>query len=373
VANIPVFEPYLVGNEVSHVTRALTERHLSGTSPIIDEFEKGFARFCGSSHAVAVANGTVALHLATLALGLKPGDEVILPDFTIISDVLAITLTGATPVFVDVSPTDWCIDIEKVKAAITPKTVGIIAVHMYGQACDMDALGVLAREKKLWIIEDAAQGQGGFWKDQPLGSIGDIGTFSFYANKLITTGEGGAVISRQKDLIDEMKLQRNLGFDPEPSRRFIHTRLSNNYRMSGLQAALGLGQLEKVDLLIAERERVRTQYREAFGNCEGFTLPIADPRCRAAFWMCAVCLDDEARISIEELQGALRKEGIDSRRFFYPLHRQPALAGLHQQKDQAFPTSDRLFERGLYLPSSSLLTWEQIKLITATFQGLLRT
>jgi perosamine synthetase len=368
VENIPVFEPSLAGNEWEWVKKALDHNHLSGTSPVVNAFEERFAAFCQTRFSVATCNGTAALHLAMLALDLKPGDEVILPNFTIISDAIAVTLCGATPVFVDVSSKDWCMNVKKLDEAVHSRTKGILLVHMFGQSCDMDAISAFARSKNLWVVEDAAQAQGGTWNQKPLGSLATAGTFSFYANKLITTGEGGAVATNDEALYKKLKIAVNLGFDPEPSKRFIHVQLTHNYRMSSLQAALGLAQMERVDEIVKEREQLRTYYRDAFGEWRGFSLPVPDPRCQPSFWMCAVCLDPDTNITIPRLQQKLLEKGIETRRFFYPLHRQPALSQFHRQRESAFPVSERLFDRGIYLPSSSRLSWQQVSYIVETFK-----
>lgn len=368
---IPVFAPLLFGTEWEFIKKALDERNISGTSPVVDQFEAALSKYFECRHAVAVSNGTTALHVATQALDLKPGDEVIMPDFTIISNPLAVTLCGAKPVFVDVNEKDWCIDVSKIAAAITPRTRGIMAVHMYGNACDMDALTELCRRHGLWLIEDAAQAQDGKWNNVRLGTIGDVGTFSFYSNKLITTGEGGAVITGKSELSERMKRIRNLGFDADPAKRFIHSELASNYRMSSLQAAMGLGQVARIQELVEKRNQVRNYYRDAFGTPKGFRVAIPDARCSPSFWTCSVVLDDDTRITVPDVQRLLAEKGIETRRFFFPLHLQPALAGLHDQMEQSFPISEKLFQKGLYLPSSSLLTWEQVQTIAYHFEQFL--
>jgi perosamine synthetase len=372
VGNIPVFEPSLFGNEWEFVKQALDENQLSGTSPVVREFETRFAEFVGVKYCVAAANGTAALHLAMLALDLQPGDEVLIPDFTIISNALAVTLCGATPVFVDVSSKDWCINVQKIREAITPRTKGIIPVHMFGVSCDMDVLREIAREKNLWVVEDAAQAQSATWNGARLGSLGDMGTFSFYANKLITTGEGGAVTTNDETLYKKLKVAVNLGFDPEPTKRFIHQKLTHNYRLSSLQAALGISQLTHARELIQNRERTKSFYRDAFGEPKGYWLPQPDPKCEPSFWMCAVCLDPAVNVTIPRLQQKLTEKGIETRRFFYPLHRQPALSKYHQQREAAFPVTERLFDRGIYLPSSANLSFETVSMIVDNFHGALR-
>ena len=350
---------------------ALDGIQISGLAPVVRDFESLFAKFCEVPHCVAVANGTAALHAALLALDVKPGDEVIAPNSTIISNALAVTLTGATPVFVDVSEGDWCLDVTQIERAITPRTVGIQAVHLFGKACDMDALAALASKHSLWLLEDAAQAQGATWQGKKLGSLGDIGTFSFYANKLITTGEGGAVVTKDAALKDKLCVIRNLGFNSDPSRRFIHETLSHNYRLSGLQAAMGVAQVEAVSDLVSRRQKVFAMYQDCFGEPDGFALQTCDPRCTPAFWMMAVRLAPDAKTTVPELTEKLAAKGIETRRLFYPLHRQPVLEQYHSQKEDLFPVSDLLFKTGIYLPSASSLSWAEVQYVVAAFRECL--
>lgn len=351
----------MLGTEKEWVTRALDETFIGGTSPIVSQFEKSFAEFRGVPHAVAVSNGTAALHVALLALGIGPGDEVIVPDMTIISDAVGVVLCGATPVFIDVSPNDYCLDVKKIEAAITSRTKAILAVHMYGNACDMDFLQKIAAEKRILLVEDTAQAMDSRWKEKELGTFGAAATYSFYPNKLITTGEGGAVTCQDSAIASKAKVITNLGFDPDPDRRFIHAYFSNNYRLSGLQAAMGMAQLEGIEKLKKMRRRVREMYVEALTPMKGISLAKPDPRSTPSFWMQTVVLDDDAKISVSELGRQLAEKGIETRRFFYPLHLQPVLEPYHQQQDDTFSVSERLFDKGLYLPSSPHLTWDQIQ------------
>lgn len=369
---LPVFEPNLLGTESQKIHEALQRTDISGTSPVVGEFEKLFAEFSGMKHAVAVSNGTTALHAALQALDVQPPDEVLIPDFTIISNAVATVLSGARPVFVDVASSDWCLDLDKLEKAITPRTVGVMAVHMYGYSCDLDRLRDIARKHNLWILEDAAQAMGGFWKGQPLGSRGDVSTYSFFANKLITTGEGGAVCCNDDGIAEKLKIIRNLSFNPNPKERFVHVGLSNNYRLSGIQAAMGLAQLEQVGRLKEMRQKIRAMYRDAFADTPGVSFQKPVPGCEPAYWMEALCLNEEVSVSIPDLQDSLSKEGIETRRFFYPLHRQPALATYHDCSRQSYPVSDKLWERGIYLPCSSSLTWDEIKFAVEKLQKYLK-
>ncbi len=360
---IPVFDPLLFGDEAEYIRQTLADGFISGTSPTVRRFEERFSVATQARHAVAVCNGTAALHLALMALGVKPGDEVIIPDFTIISDALAIVMCGAVPVFVDVNRNDWCVDVSQIEARITPKTVGIIPVHIYGHGCDMDGLMALSKRRGLWVVEDAAQAHGGSWNGQVLGSFGQATCYSFYSNKLITTGEGGAVTTDDEEMARRMRELANLAFDPLPERRFIHTALSHNYRLSSLQAAMGLAQLSHWQELLDLRTRLRSMYQDVLLNVPGICLPKPDERCRSSFWASTLLLDGSVDIAVPTLQKRLFERQIDTRRFFYPLHRQPALLLHHGQAAETFTVSDDLFDRGLYLPSSSKLTWEQVQFI----------
>lgn len=357
---LPVFEPRLLGTEGARVQKALAEGQISGTSPIVGEFEKAFARFAEVPHAVAVANGTCALHVALLALGIGPGDEVIVPACTIISDAIGVLLCGAKPVYVDVRESDYCLDVQQLAAVVTPRTRAVLAVHMYGNACDMDFLVPFCQERGLFLVEDAAQAMGGTWRGKPLGSFGQMATYSFYPNKLITTGEGGAVTCSDPALREKALVIRNLGFNPDPDQRFIHVYLSNNYRLSGLQAAMGLAQLEGAAQLLAERARVRAHYRSLLAKDRRFALSQADSRCEPAFWMQTIVLNPETP-TVSALGQKLAEAGIETRRFFYPLPFQPVLQKAHGVVTGDFAVSQRLFDRGLYLPSAPSLTEPQIQ------------
>lgn len=368
---LPVFEPYLLGTEKDSILSALLEKNISGTSPVIKKFETEFSHYLNSQYSVAVCNGTAALHLALLALKVKPGDEIIVPNSTIISNALAVILCEATPVFVDVDAHNWCLDTHKISDAITPKTVGIMAVHLFGHPCDMDALKKIAERHQLWILEDAAQAQGAKWRGQNVGTLTQIGTYSFYANKLITTGEGGAVTTQSKELYERLLLLRNLGFDPNPEKRFIHSEFANNFRMSGVQAAMGLAQVCGVKELEGKRKKISEMYEESFSKISGIRVQKKDARCEPVFWMSAICLEEDIKISVPELASELMKVGIETRRFFYPLNKQPALKGKHFQEHQHMPMSEKLFDRGIYLPSSSYLSWEDVQRVVKELERLL--
>lgn len=367
---IPVFDPLLYGDEAKYVAETLAEGNISGTSPTVQRFEAAFASRIGARHCVAAANGTAAPHLALMALGVKPGDEVLVPDFTIISDALAVVLCDATPVFVDVSEKDWCLNTSLLDRYVTSKTVGILAVHIYGHSCDVDTLGTFAKRHNLWLLEDAAQAHGTTWRGKSVGTFGNAGTYSFYSNKLVTMGEGGAVVTDDEALHHRMKILSNLAFDPQPERRFIHLALSHNYRLSGIQAAMGLAQISHWDDLLARRTKLRAMYADVLSTIKWIRLPEPASHCKPSFWASTILVEDGIRVP--DLQKRLLEKGVDTRRFFFPLHAQPALATHHRQREERFPVSERLFDQGLYLPSSSKLTWENIKTIATSLKSCVK-
>ncbi len=378
---IPVCEPTLIGNEKKYVLDCIETNWISSMGKYIEQFEQGFAKFCGVKHAVAVNNGTTALHLALAACGIGPGDEVIVPTFTMIASVNAILYTGARPVIVDADPETWNMDtspsgIKKLAAKITKKTKAIMPVHIYGHPVDMDPLLEVAKQHNLLVIEDAAEAHGaeyrGMQGTQKCGAISHVACFSFYANKIITTGEGGMAVTNDDTLAERLRLLRNHAFT---KKRFIHNELGYNYRMTNIQAAIGCAQLEQIDKLIAMRIRNAHRYNELFrvsglvGN--GITLPPEKPWAKNVYWMYGILINEnKSGISKDQLMAELEKKGVQTRSFFYPMHQQPMFikktygnglsdADLHG----SYPVADRLAQEGLYLPSSSHLTDEQIKTI----------
>lgn len=366
---IPVFEPTTTGRESPYVLKAIQEKALSGTSPTVGEFELRFSRWLGLKECVAVSSGTASLHASLLALGIKEGDEVIVPNLTILSDALAVLQCGATPVLVDVRPEDGCIDVDQIKRALSPKTKGIIAVHLYGNACDMDGLQSISQEKGLWILEDAAQAMGAFWKGDRLGTLGLLSCFSFYANKLITMGEGGAIATNDTSLAHKLNEIRNLSFGATPATRYIHSGLTPNYRLSGIQAAFGLGQLDGIEDLISKRHTLAQNYKEYLEKISAIENLKPDSRCQSILWTQTCLLSKAVQLSVSDVQEGLFRNGIDSRRLFYPLHAQPVLKNL--VRFSKTNVSERFFERGFYLPSSSELSKDQVSRICSTLRDIL--
>lgn len=368
---IPVCEPLLAGRESQYVNQCLDTGWISSAGQFLERFERGMAELCGVAHGVACSNGTTALHLACAALGLGPGDEVIAPAFSIISTANAIVQTGATPVLVDVEPDTLCLDPGRVAAAITPRTRAIMPVHMYGHPADMDPLLELARARGLKIIEDAAQVHGAGYQGRALGGLGDLGCFSFFANKLITTGEGGMVVTDDADLAGRLRLLRNLAHGP---RRFEHHELGYNYRLTNIQAALGLAQLERLEAIKAAKAAIGQRYNHNLGDLEEITLYWGRhrPGCQPVMWMYGLLLPPDR--DRDQFMADLKALGVDTRAFFLPLNQQPVYDGSRPGLPDlrgAFPVSEDAGRRGLYLPSGLSLTPEQIDRASQAVRQLL--
>ena len=357
---IPVSAPVIGASEVEYVTDAVRSGWVSSIGPYVDRFEASFAEYVGVRHAIAVANGTVALHLTLHALGIGPGDEVILPDLTFAATAHAVLQAGATPVLVDVEPSSWCLDPAAVRRAVGPRTRAILAVHLYGQAADMTALGALAHDAGLFLVEDAAEAHGATWAGRMVGSFGDASAFSFYGNKIITTGEGGMITTDDTGLAERIRFLKDHGMSKE--RRYFHTELAFNYRMTNLQAALGVAQLERIETFIAKKRLIHSWYREALLGVPGLALNPEVPGSRNVCWMTSAILPPDA--GREDVARRLRERGVDSRPFFVPMSALPHLAALRKvgaDGDGACPVAAALSRRGLNLPSGCALSHAQIE------------
>ena len=360
---IPVCEPLLIGNELDYVVKAMSSNWISSSGEYVTRFEEDFAKYIGTRYALTAVNGTAALHLACLALGLGSGDEVIIPDFTMISSAFAICYTGSKPVFVDAELESWNIDSSRIEEKITSRTKAIMPVHIYGQPCNMKAISELASKYNLRVLEDAAEVHGAMFEAKKCGSMGDISCFSFFANKVITSGEGGMIATNDKNLYDSCRYFKNLAFPLDGPRDYIHQDIGFNYRMTNLAAAIGLAQLEKIELYIAKRRKNAALYREFLKDIPGLKLQPESPGTFNVYWMNGIVVGDEFGPSRNRLRDELKTRGIDSRNFFFPMHRQPALAKYGCETKDLYPVSDYLSERGLYLPSGSGLTESQIEFI----------
>jgi perosamine synthetase len=351
---IPVASPSFTGNEKAYVLDCLESSRISSIGEYLGRFEREFASFCGVRHAVACCNGTAALHLALLAFGVQPGDEIIVPTLTFVATANAVTYCGATPVFVDSLPSTWCLDPAEVEAKITPRTKGVIAVHLYGHPADMDAINDIARRHGLFVVEDAAEAHGAAWNGRKAGSLGDIGTFSFYGNKTLTTGEGGMVVTDDDALAERVRLYRGQGMDP--LRRYWFPVVGYNYRMTSLVAAVGVAQLERIEWLLARRIEVARWYREELAHVEGISWQLEDPRAVHAYWMFTVLLPDDPSQTPEERVAAMEKQGIETRRAFPPMHTLPP----YLERDARYPVADAIARRGMSLPTWAGLTREDV-------------
>jgi perosamine synthetase len=356
---IPVCEPTLSGNELKYVTEAVETNWISSAGGYIPRFEECFAEKMGARYGVACVNGTVALHLALATLGLDPGDEVIIPTFTMIATANAVTYLGARPVLVDSEPCTWNMDMNQVEAAITPRTRAIIPVHTYGHPVDMDTLMHIADKHGLFVLEDAAEAHGAHYQGRPVGSLGDAAAFSFYGNKIITTGEGGMVTTNREDVARLAWTLRDHAFSTE--RHFWHKLLGYNYRMTNLQAAIGLAQTEQLEKFVASRRANAAYYSQLLRAIPGITTPPEAPWATNVFWMYGIMVEKEFGISRDELRRRLAQRGIETRTFFIPMHCQPIY--FDQYRGQRFPVAEDLCRRGLYLPSASSLTHDDIQTI----------
>jgi len=365
---IPVCTPFLNGNERKYVEDCLRTNWISSAGKYVGAFEERFSRYCGRKYGITAANGTTALHLALAAAGIGPGDEVIVPTFTIASPAFAILYCGAKPVFVDVQEDTWNIDPRAIEQKITKRTKAIIPVHIYGHPCDMTAIMRIARKHKLLVIEDAAEAHGAQYKGKRVGGFGHLSCFSFYGNKIITTGEGGMIITNDKKLADRARKMKNLSFLKE--KRFWHEELGFNYRMTNIQAAIGLAQFEKIGRYIRLRRQNAALYHAGLKDIKGITLPVQRPGVKNVYWMYGILLGGAFGMRREPFMKALRKKGIETRTFFLPLHNQPVFRKMKCVSKGSFPVAQDIARRGLYLPSGSGLKKREIAYICDCIRSL---
>ncbi len=359
---IPVCEPVFDGNEASYVEDCMRTGWVSSVGPYVTRFEEMFSAYCGAPYGVAVTSGTTALHLALVALGIGPGDEVIIPDFTLIVSANVVIQTGARPVLVDVDPYTWCIDPAQIEAKITPATKAIMPVHMYGHPCDMVAINEIARRHNLYVIEDCAEAHGSEVNHQRVGGLSDAGCFSFYGNKTLTTGEGGMVVCHDPQLAERLRLLRNQGFR-EP--RFVHDTVAFNYRLTNVQAAIGVAQTERADAKIEQKRWIAQTYTELLRGEPDLMLPSEAAWAKSTYWMYGVVLCDGFGSTKEAVMQKLKEKGVDTRSFFCPMHLQPVFmnggASSYPDVSGRYPVSDDLWRRGFYLPTGLGLSYAQIE------------
>jgi len=358
---IPVCEPFLSGKELEYVADCLKTKWISSKGKYIEQFEQKFADYCGCKYGVSTTSGTTALHLALASLEIGPGDEVIVPTFTMISTVFAVVYTGAKPVLVDSEPETWNIDVTKIEDKITERTRAIMPVHIYGHPCDMNPIMEIAERHNLYVIEDAAEAHGAEYKGKKVGGIGHIGCFSFYANKIITTGEGGMIVTNDELIAGKAGSLKDLAFSKE--RRFLHTDLGFNYRMTNIQAAIGLAQFEKIDELRERRRKNAHLYNSLLRDIKGIKLPPEKEWAKNVYWMYSILIKDEFGMRRDELMSKLGQKGIETRSFFIPMHQQPVFHKLGLFNRESYPVAQELSRKGLYLPSGSGLKEEQVDYI----------
>lgn len=366
---IPVNEPLLDGNEEEYVLECVRTAWISSAGHFIEDFEQAWAAYCGMRHGIAVSNGTTALQVAVDCLDLEPGDEVIMPTFTIISCAMAVVVHGGVPVVVDSDPRTWCMDVAQVADKITPRTRAIMPVHIYGHPVDMDPLFELAEKHGLAIIEDAAEVHGAEYKGRKCGGLGDISAFSFYANKIVTTGEGGMVLTSDDALAEKARQIRNLCFIPE--RRFLHKRLGYNYRLTNLQAAIGLAQVERIEELVARKRRMGAAYNEHLGDIDALQLPVEESWAKNVYWMYGLVLDASTGMDAVAFAEALAERGVQTRPFFLGMHEQPIFHKMGLFEGESYPVAEDMARQGLYLPSGLALTMEQIDTVCEAVREIL--
>jgi perosamine synthetase len=360
---IPVFAPWLSGNARRYVLDCVDSGWISSIGQYVGRFEREFAAFCEARHAVATSNGTTALHLCLVTLGIGPGDEVLVPDLTFISTANVVRYTGATPVLVDSEPRTWGMDPADARRKVTARTRAIMPVHLYGHAVDLDPLLALAAEHGLDVVEDAAEAHGARYKGRRVGALGRIGAFSFYGNKIITTGEGGMVVTNDPALAQRAAFLRDHAMDPQ--RRYYHPEIGFNYRMTNIQAAIGCAQLEQAEAILTRRKAIAAAYQAGLAGVQGLTPPPAEPWAESVHWMYSVLVEPAFGRDRDAVREGLRARGVDSRPFFVPLHAQPPY-----HLDTPFPVASRLSAQGINLPSGTGLRAEEIATVCAALREL---
>jgi perosamine synthetase len=369
--NLPVSSPSLGAREIQYVTEALGAGEISGTGGrFLDRFEREFASYCSCSHGVATSNGTTALHLAVASLGIGPGDEVLVSTLTNMATFFAVLYQGATPIPVDVEEDTWNMDPALLENLLTPRTKAILVVHLYGHPADMDPILEFARRHHLCVIEDAAEAHGALYKGRKAGSLGDIGCFSFYANKIITTGEGGMITTNDPGIAERARSLRSLAYGP-PRRRFMHSAVGFNYRMTNLQAALGCAQLEKIEEVIENKRRVTRLYSEQLSGFPEIQLPVEKPYARNVYWMYHIVLRGFAEKHRDLVMQLLEERGIETRPAFIPYNLQEIFIRDGLTRPGLCPVANRIAEGGLYLPSSANLTAEDIRWVSRHLKDVL--
>lgn len=369
---IPVNEPLLSGNEKKYLCECIDTGWISSEGPFVKEFEQKMSATVDRKYGIAVSNGTAALEVAAQALEIGEGDEVIMPTFTIISCAMAITKLGAIPVLVDSDINTWNMNVDEIEAKITHKTKAIMIVHLYGLPVDVDRILALAKKYNLKVIEDAAEMHGQKYKGKPCGSFGDISTFSFYPNKHITTGEGGMVVTDDEKLAERCRSLRNLCFRKDI--RYVHDEISDNYRFTNLQAAVGLAQLEKLDEFIERKRDMGRYYTEKLQDVEGLILPVKNTEyAHNIYWVYGLVLDKNIKSDNQMVQKLLAEEGIGSRTFFWCMHEQPVFQKKGLFTGEKYSNAEYLARKGFYIPSGLALTKEQMDEVVSKVKKVMKS
>lgn len=368
---ISLAEPDLSGNEERYVVEAIRSTWISSTGPFVSTFEREFAAACGTTKAIAVSNGTVALHLALLGLGIGPGDEVAVPSLTYVATANAVRYVGAEPVFVDVDPGTWCLDPGDLAQRISPRTRAVIVVHLYGHPADMDAIEEITRPAGIRVIEDSAEAFGATYRGRPTGSLGDCATFSFYGNKVITSGEGGAITTSDPELERRMRLLRGQGMDPD--RRYFFPVVGYNYRLTNVACAILCGQLEHADAMLNARRAVARTYADELTGVDGLGMQPVAPWATPTPWLFSVTVDDKRfGASRDHVMRYLADQGVETRPFFIPVHTLPPYQDDARRRRTNLPITDRLAACGLNLPTHSRLPLETVRQIAETVRTMPR-
>lgn len=358
MSRISIASPVFNGNEKKYLNECIDTGWVSANGRFVKEFEKEFAKYCGSKYAIACCNGTVTLHIILVALGIGPGDEVIMPTLTYIATANAVRYCGATPVFVDSEKGTFNMNPAKIEEKITENTKVIMPVHLYGLPADMDPIMEIAKKHNLVVVEDAAESHGAEYKGKRTGSIGDVGSFSFFGNKIITSGEGGMIVTDNKELYDKMVLLKSQGVSPV--KNYWHTVVGYNYRMTNMQAAVGLGQLEKIDWHLAQRKRVADLYKKNFKGFEEYAVLQEEPaECKPVYWMNNIILQSKVKKQRDQVMTEMEAKDIEMRPLFYPMHIMPP----YYDETVDCPVAEALSARGISLPSHALLTEENVNYI----------
>ena len=381
---IPVNEPVIGEKEMAYVNACLRTGWISSAGRFIEEFERKWADYCGRKFGIAVSNGTAALQAAAGCIGIGPGDKVLMPSFTIVSCAQAVVYAGGVPVLVDCDPNTWCMDVDQAREKVEAEMAGgdgrlkaILPVHIYGHPVDMDPVLEIAAKYNLKVIEDAAEVHGAeyltgrdtsapAWKR--CGGLGDVSVFSFYANKLITTGEGGMLLTDDPVYAEKARNLRNLCFQP---RRFYHTELGYNFRMTNLQAAIGLGQMERMEEIIAKKRWMGRAYTNRLRNTEGIQIPCEEPWARQVYWMYGLVLDKNTGFDAASFAAKLKMHGVETRPFFLGMHEQPVFRDMGLFAGEKYPATERIARQGLYLPSGLTITEDQIERVVRAVKAAL--